>query len=158
MVKLLHGHLKKKKPIEFWKRSSDKKNFLTWRDKSITSPYRRPSSMMYPLARYAARNWLKHAKLAEKGTSKITLLSMELFQGKTEAVFNRLRLRHAEYPFSGPYSDKDSFDIAHPLYYYASLDLTESVEIPLNDEASFNVHGGDCGNAFGAVTRAKVTP
>lgn len=56
---------------------------------------------LYSLALYAARNWLKHAELAEKGTSKITLLNMELVQGKTEAVFNRLRLRHAEYAFSG---------------------------------------------------------
>jgi len=53
------------------------------------------------------------------------------------------------------YSDKGSFDIGHSLCYYASVDLTESTEILLNDGANVNTHGGDYGSSLCAATKAS---
>ncbi|KAH0534080.1 hypothetical protein FGG08_007314, partial [Glutinoglossum americanum] len=84
----------------------------------------------FPLARYAARYWTQHARVARKDMSATHLLIMELFLSKRDAYANWIRLFDPDRPERElditESLEKDMKSIPSPLYYASLVGLIES--------------------------------
>ncbi|KAI9856111.1 MAG: hypothetical protein M1813_009229 [Trichoglossum hirsutum] len=106
----------------------------------------------YPLARYATRYWMQHARWAEKDTSTVHLLVMELFLSKRDAYVNWIRLSDPEKRWMAPDRTRSPKSIASPLYYVSLAGLVEPSKLLLEKGADVNAQGGDYGNALQAAS------
>jgi ankyrin repeat protein len=103
------------------------------------------------LARYAARFWTLHARVAELGTNTAVKLSMELFRTADVSFSNWLRLRD---PHKCRFRRVERYPkhIASPLYYASRAGLLKSVEVLLRKGADVNEQGGEHGDALSAAS------
>ena len=104
-----------------------------------------------PLGEYAARFWVTHAKVAEKGPTQASiLLIMELFLTEREGFLNWIRM----YNFDR-YGEQDLSlkldDLASPLYYAALAGLLEPAKLLIEAGKGVNFQGGEYGNALQAA-------
>ena len=95
-----------------------------------------------PLAHYAARSWMRHAKLAEQGSIKsTTLLGMELFMAQGEAFLNWIRIQESRI-------DEQLYDLGTPLYYASGAGLFELARRLIEGGMDVNAQGSYYGNAL----------
>ncbi|KAH0547714.1 hypothetical protein FGG08_000204 [Glutinoglossum americanum] len=106
----------------------------------------------FPLSRYAAEHWARHARLAGKDAILIHLLITELFLYKREAYVNWIRLFDLDNPLRGPDMTGRSGSGTPPLYYASLAGLVESARLLLEAGADANTQGGRCGNALQAAS------
>ena len=115
----------------------------------------------FPLAGYAARYWMDHARAAGQDTGRVNELGMELLLSKGDAYVNWIRLWNPERPRQGPDITMSAKDIAPPLYYASLSGLIGPVKVLLGKGAdvaaksrggSTALHGA-AGNGHEAVIR-----
>ena len=115
------------------------------KEDSLTS-----GTLEFPLARYAARYWTKHARVAELGTSAAATLSMELFLTAEAAFINWLRLYDPD-KLRYRYVEQYPRNVSFPLYYASRADLLKSVQMLLARGVDVNEQGGDHSDALSAA-------
>ena len=106
----------------------------------------------FPLAWYAARYWVQHARVAERDTNSNPSLAIELFLTSGNALLNWVRLWDPDQPRSGLDLKRSLSTICHPLYYASSVGLYKLVRILLNKGADVNAPGGLYHNALQAAS------
>ena len=107
----------------------------------------------FPLARYAAEYWTQHARMAVNDTEQTDRLSLELFQPKTHAYINWIRLFDPDMPWiDQPNMAKSLESIPSPLYYASLEGLIEPARQLVESGADVNAQGGRYGNALQAAS------
>jgi ankyrin repeat protein len=107
----------------------------------------------FPLARYAAKYWTKHARMAKIDTDRTNLLSIELLQSNRDAYINWVRLFDLDESWiDRPNMSKSSESIPSPLYYTSLEGLAEPARQLLEKGADVNVQGGRYSNALHAAS------
>jgi hypothetical protein len=105
----------------------------------------------YPLARYAAEYWTKHANVAGKEAGSINLLCM-LLLSREDAYVNWVRLYDPDKPWVGrPDLSKSLEKIPPPLYSVSLTGLIEPVKMLLEEGADVNAQAGHFGTALQAA-------
>ena len=106
----------------------------------------------FPLARYAAREWVKHAHNASPGNDFIGGLISEIFF-KRDTLENWIRLYEPDdlYYFTPDFT-KPSNDIGHALYYASKTGFLEPTKKLIGAGASVNAPCGNHGNALQAAS------
>ena len=105
-----------------------------------------------PLAWYAAKYWVNHAKRAEEGsTESTTLLSMELLDLRGQECLNWIRIADPDSnwkrdPRKGPEG------LATPLYYASLTNLVKSVKMLIQRGTDINAQAGRYGSAIQAAS------
>ena len=106
------------------------------------------SLALSPLAHYAAKFWVNHAKHAERGPIKsTTLLSFKLLISDRAGFLNWIRIADPDY-FGWERLDLELEDLASPLYYASQAGLIEQVKMLIERRMDVNVPGGKYGNAL----------
>jgi ankyrin repeat protein len=106
----------------------------------------------FPLAYYAAENWIIHVHSSSKSKSESSssfTLMVRFFTDKNSAFENWVRICDID-DFERRDLQKESKDIAKPLYYASSAGLTESLWALLNSRADMD-EGGIYGNGLQAA-------
>ena len=118
-----------------------------------------PSSLTYetlkdsPLARYAAKYWVDHAKRAEQRPSKsATLLSMKLFMTDGEGFLNWIRIFDIDRVLHEADLSRGANALAPPIYYASRAGLCEAVRMLIKAGMDVNAQGGSFGNALQAAS------
>ena len=118
-----------------------------------------PGSLTYetlgnsPLALYAARYWVVHAKRAEQGPSKsATLLSMKLFMTDGEGFLNWIRICDIDRVRDEADLSRGANALASPIYYASRAGLCEAVRLLIEAGMDINAQGGRRGNALQAAS------
>ena len=106
----------------------------------------------FPLARYAAEYWTRHAYLVEKSDANDISLGMELFLSKGDGFLNWIRLHDPDFSWESSDLKRQSNSIRPPLYYASQSGLGRSVQMLLDKGADVNAQGGDYGNALQAAS------
>ena len=105
-----------------------------------------------PLADYAAKFWVAHAKVAEKGPIQTaTVLSMKLFMAEGEGFLNWIRIFDSD-DYGGQTLRLGLNDLASPIYYASLAGLFESVKMLIERSMDVNAQGGRYGNALQAAS------
>ena len=106
----------------------------------------------FPLAQYAAREWVKHAHNASSRNDFIRGLISEIFL-KRDTLENWIRLYNPEelWP-DGPYFSKPSDDIGHGVYYASETGFLDPIKKLIGAGASVNAPYGIHGNALQAAS------
>ena len=110
--------------------------------------------MFFPLAHYAAENWITHANSSGKNksqSSSLFTLMMKLFTDKNGAFENWVRICDKD-GFGMRHLQKKSNVIAKPLYYASVTGLTEVSCALLEMRVDVNAQGGEYGNALQAAS------
>jgi Ankyrin repeats (3 copies) len=108
---------------------------------------------MFPLAKYAAQYWTRHAQLAWKEKEAITVeqLSMELLSVKKDTYLNCIRIFNPDRPWDT--ETMITYDnVVLPLYYVSLTGLFKLVQLLLEKGAEVNAQGGFLGNALQAAS------
>ena len=106
----------------------------------------------FPLARYAAENWIHHAYLVEKNGTNDISLGMELFLSNGDGLLNWIRLYDPDYLWNKSDLERQSSSVSHPLYYASQSGLNRSVQMLLDKGAEVNAQGGRYSNALQAAS------
>ncbi|MCJ1394682.1 hypothetical protein MMC18_007562, partial [Xylographa bjoerkii] len=120
----------------------------------------------FPLAEYAAKNWVEHTRQSGEGSNEMQELIMELLrnQCKKEAYKYWIRLcRASRYLHTSPYDrslgkseleiqDQDSEEFVSPLYYASVEGLTKTVRLLLETACNVNKLEGPRGSALHAAS------
>ncbi len=101
----------------------------------------------FPLAQYAAKNWVKHAHNASWDRDSIGGLVSELFI-KRDSLENWIRLREEEGPWDTPNLSKPSNAIGPSIYYASEAGFDQLLEQLIETGADVNARGGTYGNAL----------
>ena len=110
-------------------------------------PLTSESLALSPLAHYAAKFWVNHAKHAERGPIKsTTLLSFELLISDRVGFLNWIRIANPDYFGRWEKLDLGLEDLASPLYYASQAGLFEQVKMLIERRMDVNVPGGEYGN------------
>ena len=112
----------------------------------------RQTTKEFPLARYAAKYWTHHARVAREDAEVMHQLIMELFLSKRDAYVNWIRLFDPDWPWNQPNITEGLKIVASPLYYSSLVGLIESVRLLLEKGADVNAQGGFYGNALQAAS------
>ena len=106
----------------------------------------------FPLAQYAAGNWVKHACNASWDRDSIGGLVSELFT-KRDSLENWIRLRRPEESLWGtPDLSKPSNTIGPSIYYVSEAGLLQLLKQLIETGADVNARGGFYGNALQAAS------
>lgn len=112
-------------------------------------PLTSESLALSPLAHYAAKFWVTHAKHAERGPIKsTTLLSFELLMSDRGGFLNWIRIANPDFFGRGEELNLGLKDLASPLYYASQAGLFEQVKLLIDRGMDVNVPGGKYGNAL----------
>jgi ankyrin repeat domain-containing protein 50 len=125
----------------------------------------------FPFADYAAKNWYEHYKSGDGEGSPVDLLIMQLFGGQQVAFQNWIKIHDPDRHYSIYDFERDSDDIASPVYYASLLGLrhvlcglletkregdaqtSKSQELSSSGVSSLvNAQGGEYGNALQAAS------
>jgi hypothetical protein len=97
----------------------------------------------YPLARYAAKYWTQHARVAGGNENILHQLIMELFMSKKDTYINWIRLFDTDRPWKERDITTSLIQVAPPLYYASLAGLIESARLLLEHGADVNAPGGE---------------
>jgi hypothetical protein len=106
----------------------------------------------FPLARYAAEHWIRHAHFGCKNkpqSSSVFALMMKLLTDENSAFVNWVQIHDIDRYHK--YLKKQSGHNAKPLYYASLAGLTEASYDLLEMRADVNAQGGAFGNALQAA-------
>jgi Ankyrin repeats (3 copies) len=107
----------------------------------------------FPLARYAARFWTQHARIAGENQDAMHSLIMELLLSKKHGHINCIRLFDPEIPWrEEPRTTRYLTKTFSPLYYTSLTGLIVSIRLLLEKGADVNAQGGKYGNALQAAS------
>jgi hypothetical protein len=95
----------------------------------------------YPLARYAAKYWTQHARVAGENDNILHRLITELLMSKKDAYVNCIRLFDPDSARQRPDITKSSKSVAPPLYYASLTGVIEAVRLLLESGADINAQG-----------------
>ena len=109
------------------------------------------SDWKFPLARYAANNWFKHARNASPGNDFIGGLISEIFL-KRDTLENWIRLYERDELFYILDLSKPSNDIGHAVYYASETGVFEPLKKLIGAGANINAPCGRYGNALQAAS------
>ena len=115
-------------------------------DKSLHLRFERE----FPLAQYAAQNWVEHAHNASGDNDTVGGLVSELFLNR-DALENWIRLRGPGTYMGPPNLAKPSNDIGPSIYYASEAGFIEPLKKLIETGADANVPGGRFGNALQAA-------
>ena len=110
---------------------------------------------LFPLARYAAKYWTQHVRVAEQDSATINSMIMELFMAKRDVFANWIWIFDMDYRMHER-KDKnillDPKSTGSPLYYASLAGLAQSVRLLLKEGAEPNAVGGRHGTALYAAS------
>lgn len=106
----------------------------------------------YPLAKYAAKYWTKHAQTAERHTGFNSNLTRELLLTKENGLLNLIRLYNPERPWTAVKLKLSLTSIYSSLYYVSIVGLHKSAQMLLDEGANVNARDGNYGNALQAAS------
>jgi ankyrin repeat protein len=106
----------------------------------------------FPLARYAAEHWTRHARAATQDADRVNQLSIRLFHSERDVYLNWIRLSNPDMPGIGFDMTQSTINVASPLYY-ASLESLVKPVARLLEKGGVNAQGGRYGNALQAASR-----
>ena len=107
----------------------------------------------YPLARYAARFWLRHAQMAERDLDFNPLLLTEFLLTEGHGFSNSIRIYDPDRATrGGPFLMKSSNSLPQPLYYASMAGLQKMVQILLDQGVDVNAEGGHICSALHAAS------
>ncbi|KAH8657573.1 ankyrin repeat-containing domain protein [Tricladium varicosporioides] len=106
----------------------------------------------FPLARYAAEQWTRHARAATKDVDRVSQLITQLFLSERGSYINWIRLFDPDSSRVGVNMSKSISDVPSPLYYASLEGLFKSVVSLLEKGANINNWGGYYGNALQAAS------
>jgi hypothetical protein len=96
----------------------------------------------FPLARYAVKYWIRHARFANSDMNTIHQLIVEFFLRKKDAYLNWIRLFGADgwrkEPDISKSLEKNLVSVPSPLYYVTLFGLVESLRLLLRNGADVN--------------------
>ena len=107
----------------------------------------------FPLANYAAQNWIRHARYIGKQRSQSTavfMLMMKLLTDENTTFLNWVRLCDID-DYDIRDLQKQRVKIAKPLYYASMAGLAEAACALLEMGVEINAQGGRYGNALQAA-------
>jgi ankyrin repeat protein len=105
----------------------------------------------FPLARYAAEHWTRHARAATQDAERVNQLSIRLFHSERDVYINWIRLSNPDMPERGSDMTQSTRNVASPLYY-ASLEGLVKPVARLLEKGGVNAQGGRYGNALQAAS------
>ena len=103
-----------------------------------------------PLAEYAAKNWIDHAKSG--GMDALLRLILQLFTSETGAFTNWIRIYNIDKYWKGQKLSLDKAEVDSPLYYASLAGLQQVAIHLLENQADVNAQGGFYGNALQAAS------
>jgi ankyrin repeat protein len=110
-------------------------------------------NVSFPLAMYAAKNWIIHANSSGKNNSQLSsvfVLMMKLLTDENTAFLNWVRLCDIDQYYHSNLQ-KERIEIAKPLYYASLAGLTEVSYALLEMGADINALGGKYRSALMAA-------
>lgn len=110
----------------------------------------------FPLARYAARYWAQHVRLANADSRTVHRLTMELLASENRAYENLNWLYDPDYQRREASTRKHSTRKHYrfsppPLYYTSQAGLLKATKLLIEAGADVNAAGGRCGSALQAA-------
>ncbi|KAL9116967.1 MAG: hypothetical protein Q9187_006501, partial [Circinaria calcarea] len=119
----------------------------------------RPDSLIlqplkdFPLLRYAAENWYKHARIVQTDSQETlnTMIFRLLDETRDSSFYNWLRVFQPDRPWYGQKMQLDLTEIGRPVYYASYLGLLEMVKRLLETGGNANSIGGYYGNSLQAA-------
>jgi len=106
----------------------------------------------FPLLRYAARNWLFHARKAGPGSERLNALITNMFR-QSDVCKNWVRVFDPERPADRPSVWQYDLQPCSPLYYCSLAGLLEPAKRLLEDGADPNTPEGDLGSSLLAALK-----
>ena len=114
------------------------------------APLTDPMLDALPLARYAARHWIDHAKSGGMDPAVLHLI-LKIFTPEVAALTNWVRISNIEEWWHKNLS-MDKAEVLSPLYYASLAGLQQVSEHLLENGAEVNAQGGRYGNALQAAS------
>ena len=111
------------------------------------SPFHRRFESEFPLALYAAQNWIEHVHNASSGDDVLEDLVSEIFL-KRDTLENWIRLCDPDKPLAEPNLSKSSTDIGPSIYYASQAGLLKPLKILIETGADVSAPGGEYGSAL----------
>ncbi|KIX03389.1 uncharacterized protein Z518_06941 [Rhinocladiella mackenziei CBS 650.93] len=121
---------------------------------ALHSDFQTPALVLrYPLVRYAAEHWWRHAQKVDEADARTMIdLASRLLSVEDGALLSWIRLYNLDALRRGLYLSLTSADVAPPLYYAASVGLLRVTENVLLHTTNVNAQGGRYGNALQAAS------
>ena len=118
------------------------------------APLTREIVGQYPLARYAGKYWWQHAQEIDGMLGCVVLdLTSGLLVDEDGALLSWVQLYDADRPWRDLNESLLGSEVAQPLYYAASVGVSEVVkQILVDARAEVNAQGGQYGNALQAAS------
>ena len=116
------------------------------REKSLHLQFERK----FPLAQYAAKNWIEHAHNASYDNPIGDLVS-ELFL-KRDTLENWIRLHDPDEPWASPKFLRPSIHVGPSMYYSSGTGFLKPLKQFIETGADVNAPGGEYGNALQAAS------
>jgi ankyrin repeat protein len=110
------------------------------------------TSQEYPLTRYAAKYWAKHAKARDASEAPLDLLTTKLFGLEKDCFLNWIRMYDPDLPWAEPDFSREVESIAPQLYYASLLGLNQVVQWLLERGVDINAQGGRLFSALQAAS------
>ena len=105
----------------------------------------------YPLARYSAQYWFKHARSLDPTTAKsLEPMLLEFLRPDKAYLVNWLRFYHVDIPHQFELG-REVLPIGPPLYYTSFVGLKEASQLLLDRGADVNASGGHFSNSLQAA-------
>ena len=112
----------------------------------------------HPLSRYAAEYWWQHAKAVGYALNPTVInLARKLLMNKDAGVLPWIQLYDVDYPGGRSDLSLTIKDVAQPLYYAASMGLSQVIEDIIPQIINVNARGGYYGNALQAASKRGYT-
>jgi hypothetical protein len=102
----------------------------------------------FPLLRYAAKMWYRHALLQQSGHVRY---ATKMLESKTHRV-DWLRIHRPDQLWRKPFTLDGYDDTGSPLYNSSFIGLVDVVQALLEANADVNAQGGEYGNALQAAS------
>jgi ankyrin repeat protein len=108
---------------------------------------------LFPLLRYAARNWVTHARIAGTNSDRLNSLIMTLFLEQRETYTNWIRIFDPERVSERPLVWQYAVQPCSPLYYCSLGGLLEPAKRLIEHDADVKLSEGDLGSSLLAALK-----